>query len=149
MALHGLFATPARYENGAFAKLGDERLHPFATLPVQLGLAFDLRGQQRHGVSLSGGSDRRFTLVGSPSVKESETMLVRLSDPRLADEFLGFLRGAECVADVGEVSAQAEGLAVDVDVPQAHDGSQARLELTLYLRVWAAMHPGSGAELLN
>jgi hypothetical protein len=76
-------------------------------------------------------------------------MLVRLSDPRLADEFLGFLRRADCIADVGEVSAHAEGVAVEVDVPAAYDDEQARLEVALYLRVWEATHPNSGAELLD
>ncbi|HEX2291878.1 MAG TPA: hypothetical protein VHH55_01100 [Gaiellaceae bacterium] len=76
-------------------------------------------------------------------------MHVRLSDPGLADEFLVFLRRADCIADVGEVEAHAEGIAVEVEVPQAYDGAQARLEVALYLRVWEAVHPGSGAELLD
>jgi hypothetical protein len=76
-------------------------------------------------------------------------MHVRLSDPRLADEFLGFLRRADCIADVGEVAAHAEGIAVQVDVPKAYDDAQARMEVALYLRVWEAVHPGSGAELLD
>jgi hypothetical protein len=76
-------------------------------------------------------------------------MQVRLSDPSLAEEFLGFLRRADCVAGVGDVSAHAEGIAVEVEVPQAYDESQARLEVALYLRVWEAVHPGSGAELLD
>ncbi len=76
-------------------------------------------------------------------------MHVRLSDPRLTQDFLGFLRRADCVADVGDVAAHAEGIAVSVDVPQAYDANQARLEVALYLRVWEAVHPGSGAELLD
>jgi len=76
-------------------------------------------------------------------------MHVRLSDPRLTEEFLGFLRRADCVADVGDVEAHAEGIAVSVDVPQAYDAHQARMEVALYLRVWVAVHPGSGAELLD
>lgn len=75
-------------------------------------------------------------------------MLVRLSDAGLAEEFLGFLRRAECIAEVGEVTAHAEGVAVAVEVPDAYDDHQARLEVALYLRVWEAVHPGSGAELL-
>jgi hypothetical protein len=86
--------------------------------------------------------------VGFPVVEESESMIVRLSDAALADEFLGFLRRAECIAEVGEVTAHAEGVAVAVDVPDAYDDAQARLEVALYLRVWEAVHPGSGAELL-
>jgi hypothetical protein len=71
-------------------------------------------------------------------------MHVRLSDPRLAEELLGFLRRAECIADVGEVKAP-----VEVEVPRAYDDEQARMEVSLYLRVWEAMHPGSGVELLT
>jgi hypothetical protein len=76
-------------------------------------------------------------------------MLVRLSDAGLAEEFLGFLRRAECIAEVGAVTAHAEGVAVAVEVPDAYDDRQARLEVALYLRVWEAVHPGSGAELLG
>ena len=76
-------------------------------------------------------------------------MHVRLSDPSLTEEFLGFLRRAECVADVGQVEAHAEGIAVAVEVPRAYDQEQARMEVTLYLRVWEAVHPGSGAEVLD
>jgi hypothetical protein len=74
---------------------------------------------------------------------------VRLSDPRLSEEFVGFLRRADCIADVGDVEAHAEGIAVRVDVPKAYDEHQARMEVALYLRVWEAVHPGSGAELLD
>jgi hypothetical protein len=76
-------------------------------------------------------------------------VFVRLSDAGLADEFIGFLRRADCVADLGEVEAHAEGIAVEVQVPQAYDSEQARMEVALYLRVWEAVHPGSGAELLD
>jgi hypothetical protein len=76
-------------------------------------------------------------------------MYVRLSDAGLADEFVGFLRRADCIADLGEVEAHAEGIAVAVDVPEAYDADQARMEVALYLRVWEAVHPGSGAELLD
>lgn len=76
-------------------------------------------------------------------------MHVRLSDPSLAEEFVVFLRRADCIADVGQVEAHAEGIAVQVEVPRAYDGDQARMEVALYLRVWEAVHPGSGAELLD
>lgn len=76
-------------------------------------------------------------------------MLVRLTNPGLADEFVAYLRRANCVADLGDVEAHADGIAVAVDVPQAYDDEQARLEVALYLRVWEAVHPGSGAELLD
>jgi hypothetical protein len=84
------------------------------------------------------------------SVTESgREVYVRLSDPGLADEFIGFLRRADCVADLGEVEAHAEGIAVEVEVPEAYDNKQARMEVALYLRVWEAVHPGSGAEVLG
>jgi hypothetical protein len=76
-------------------------------------------------------------------------MRVRISDPGLAEELLGFLRRADCIADVGDVEAHAEGIAVQVEVPRAYDDHQARMEVSLYLRVWEAMHPGSGVELLE
>jgi hypothetical protein len=76
-------------------------------------------------------------------------MFVRLADPGLTEEFLGFLRRADCVADLGDVAAHAEGIAVEVEVPDAYDEAQARMEVALYLRVWEAVHPGTGAEVLD
>jgi hypothetical protein len=84
----------------------------------------------------------------TPSEKVG-SMQVRLSDAALSDEFVRFLRRADCIADIGEVAAHAEGIAVEVGVPRALDDAQARLEVALYLRVWEAVHPGSGAELLD
>jgi hypothetical protein len=75
-------------------------------------------------------------------------VFVRLTNPGLADEFVAYLRRANCVADLGDVEAHADGIAVEVDVPRAYNDEQARLEVALYLRVWEAVHPGSGAELL-
>lgn len=76
-------------------------------------------------------------------------MLVRLSDAALADEFVGYLRRADCVANLGDVRAHAEGISVVVEIPDAYDEGQARMEVALYLRVWEAVHPGSGAEVLD
>jgi hypothetical protein len=76
-------------------------------------------------------------------------VFVRLSDAALAGEFVGFLSRADCIAELGGVQAHAEGLAIEVEVPKAYDEDQARLEVALYLRVWEAVHPGSGAELLD
>ena len=76
-------------------------------------------------------------------------MTVRLSEANLTEEFLHFLRRADCIVGVGDVEAHAEGLAVEVEVPRALDEAQARMEVALYLRVWEAVHPGSGAELLD
>ena len=76
-------------------------------------------------------------------------MRVRIRAPRRAVARLGVRRRAECIADGGDVQAHAEGIAVQVEVPRAYDDQQARMEVSLYLRVWEAMHPGSGAELLE
>lgn len=76
-------------------------------------------------------------------------MVVRLSNPGLVDEFIAYLRRVDCVADLPEVEAHANGMSLEVEVPQAYDEEQARMELALYLRVWEAVHPGSGAELLD
>lgn len=82
-------------------------------------------------------------------VRDSERVHVRLSDAGLAGDFVGFLRRADCIAALGEVHAHGEGIAVEVQVPEAYDEAQARMEVALYLRVWEAVHPGSGAELLD
>jgi hypothetical protein len=76
-------------------------------------------------------------------------MVVRLSDPGLVEKFLGYLRRADCIVALGAPEARAQGIAVHVEVPAAYDDDQARLEVALYLRVWEAVHPGSGAELLD
>jgi hypothetical protein len=76
-------------------------------------------------------------------------MVVRLSDPSLAEELLGHLRRADCAATLAEVGAHVNGVVFNVEVPAALDEHQARLELGLYLRTWEAVNPGSGAELLD
>jgi hypothetical protein len=76
-------------------------------------------------------------------------MFVRLFDAGLAEEFVGVLRRAHCVANLGEVEAHAEGISVEVEVPDVHDERQARMEVALYLQAWEALHPGSGAKVLD
>jgi hypothetical protein len=76
-------------------------------------------------------------------------MFVRLFDVGLVEEFVGFLRRADCVASPGEVEAHARGISVEVQVPDTHDEQQARMEVALYLHAWEALHPGSGAKLLD
>ena len=49
VALDRLLAAASPDLSSAFAQLGDECLHPVAALRERLGLAFDLRRQQRHG----------------------------------------------------------------------------------------------------
>jgi hypothetical protein len=74
---------------------------------------------------------------------------VRLSDAGLAHEFLDFLRRADWTARLGEVEAHADGIAVEVEVPESYDETKARKALALYLRGWEAVYPGSAAELLD
>lgn len=81
--------------------------------------------------------------------RQWERVFVRLTDPGLVDKFVAYLRRADCVVDLGDVEAHADGVAVQVEVPRAYDEAQARMEVALYLRVWEAVHPGSGAELLD
>ncbi len=65
VALDGLLAASSPDLTGALAQLGDEGLHPVAALRERLGLAFDLRRQQRHdsepshAIGLRGGSAKR------------------------------------------------------------------------------------------
>lgn len=74
---------------------------------------------------------------------------MRLSDRVLVDEFVDFLRRADWIAVISDVEAHAEGIAVEVEVPEAYDETQARKELSLYLQGWDAVYPDSGAELLD
>ena len=76
-------------------------------------------------------------------------MVVRLSDPTLAESFHGYLRHADCIAVLCEVDAHVAGVVVNVEVPAALDEEQARLEIGLYLRVWEAVHPGTEVQLLD
>jgi hypothetical protein len=47
------------------------------------------------------------------------------------------------------VEGHAGGISVGVEVPDAYDERQARMEVEVYLSVWEALHPGSGAKLLD
>ena len=76
-------------------------------------------------------------------------MFVRLFDAGLAEEFLGFLRRADCVVSLDDVDAHEQGISVEVEVPDTPDERQARTEVALYLHAWEALHPDSGAELLD
>ncbi len=74
-------------------------------------------------------------------------MHVRLSDPRLADEFIEYLQRTDWIVDLGEVEAHAEGISVEVEIPEAEDKTEARTELALYLRGWETVYPDSVLEL--
>src|SRR4029453_8797531 len=101
-------------------------------------------------VSLARRSDQKGPdLSGATPSPKLSAMLVRLFDAGLAEEFIVFLRRADCVASLGEVEAHAQGISVEVEVPDTHDERQARMEVALYLHAWEALHPGSGAKLLD
>jgi hypothetical protein len=74
---------------------------------------------------------------------------VRLSDPSLAEEFIAFLRRADWIAGLGEVEAHADGITVEIAVPEAYGEAKARTDVALYLRGWEAVYPDSPAELLD
>ena len=59
---------------------------------------------------------------------------LRPSDPETCDDLAFFLRRHECSAEVGE-----EGT-VFVELPHALHEEQARMELSLYIRLWQALH---------
>jgi hypothetical protein len=68
-------------------------------------------------------------------------MRVRLSDPDLAGELIGFLQRAQCISD-----ALPDG-SVEVYLPHDLPPEVARAELESYLRLWARSHPGGHADL--
>jgi hypothetical protein len=67
-------------------------------------------------------------------------MNVELSDPRLADDLLSYLRRAEC-----QVEAEGGGL-LAVTLPGSLPEEAARRQLEAYLRAWQALHPGVRAR---
>lgn len=69
-------------------------------------------------------------------------MLVQLSDPALVSDLVGFLRRAGCTAQADDEAT------IIVSVPEAAREDAAQLEFDLYLRVWAALHPGARASRL-
>lgn len=68
-------------------------------------------------------------------------MRVRLSHPGLTADLLDFLGRAECAA----VPVARD--AIEVEVPRAPDGRQARREVELYLQAWQAMNPEASARI--
>jgi hypothetical protein len=68
-------------------------------------------------------------------------MRVHLSDSSLRAILMEDLLRGGCVPSV------AEDGTLDVAQPDARDAREARLELTFYLRVWQARHPGVEVSL--
>lgn len=151
MALDRFLTAASRDLRRPLPELGDELDHPLAARGENVGIPLYPGREDRHEASLAVRSDLQgLDLFRPPSaLKVGAHMFVRLSDPALAEDFLEFLRRADCIADLGEVEMHAEGIALEVGVPEAYSEAQARLEVALYLRVWEAVHPGSGAEILE
>jgi hypothetical protein len=69
-------------------------------------------------------------------------MKIRVQHAHLVDDLVQHLRRSGCVAVPSEVEAHDQSVTVDVQVPDALDEEQARMEVELYLRVFEATHPG-------
>jgi hypothetical protein len=70
-------------------------------------------------------------------------MLIRLSDPSLADDLCGHFRRSDFECNpVG-------GSMLEVSRPDAPNVEQERREVELHLRVWKATHPEVVIELLE
>jgi hypothetical protein len=63
-------------------------------------------------------------------------MEVYVSDSALADDLVGYLRRAKCIAERTEPNRLA------VSIPHALAEQSARLEVDTYLQAWQAVHPG-------
>jgi hypothetical protein len=70
-------------------------------------------------------------------------MLIEISNPRLLQDLLDFLRRAECVAE------QTGRNRLEVYVPRAPTEEAGRREVELYLATWRARHPGVGTDLID
>jgi hypothetical protein len=68
-------------------------------------------------------------------------MRVRVSEPGLAGDLVGFLQRTQCIAEV-----LPDG-SVEVYLPHDLPPDVARAELDSYLRLWARSHPGGHADL--
>ena len=68
-------------------------------------------------------------------------MRVRISDPALLEELLGFLQRSHCLADL-----QPDG-SIEVFLPHDLPPAVARAELDSYLRLWARSQPGAHADV--
>jgi hypothetical protein len=69
------------------------------------------------------------------------TARLELSEPRLADELVEFLRRRECTAE--HVAA-----VIEVGLPAELDEERARIELDLLLRVWQALHESAPVDVV-
>jgi hypothetical protein len=67
-------------------------------------------------------------------------MQLRLSDPSYTDRLATFLRS------LGQTVYLAGPAQLDVDLPQT---SAARVELSIYLRVWSVLYPDTEVQLEN
>jgi hypothetical protein len=70
-------------------------------------------------------------------------MRVRVSDPELVGDLVGFLQRSHCLAEVLPDGTVAVYLPHDLPPPVA------RAEVESYLRLWGRSHPGDRAELVS
>jgi hypothetical protein len=68
-------------------------------------------------------------------------MRVRVSDPILVEDLVGFLQRSRCIVDVLPDRSLEVYLAHDLPPAVAY------AELDSYLRLWARAHPGGSADL--
>lgn len=65
---------------------------------------------------------------------------LELSEPRLADNLIGFLRRRK-------LEAEHSAAVIDIELPYLEQ-EQARLELDLLLRVWQSLHSDVSIEIV-
>jgi hypothetical protein len=73
----------------------------------------------------------------------SAAVRIRVSDKDRVDDLKAYLESAECsVRVVGQVT-------LDVSIPRAPSDSQALREISVYLKAWRAMNPGTYARVVG
>ena len=70
-------------------------------------------------------------------------MKVRVSNPALVQDLVGFLGRARCE------TARVHGAVLDVEVPGISDTTVARRDLALYLAAWRGLHPPAEVRILD
>jgi hypothetical protein len=70
-------------------------------------------------------------------------MHVFISDPSLLRNLQDFLRRAECIAE------ECRSHELDVYLPSARNGREARRELNVYLATWQVTNPGVEAYIVE
>lgn len=68
-------------------------------------------------------------------------MEIHLDDPRYTGDLVAFLERARCRVE------RLEGGRLRVRIPDSPHPEGERLELTLYLQAWCAVHPGARVRI--